>query len=110
MFADGLHNTVDIRPITRNMSSRTEKDDIKVSPEPDMIGVPCRIIRDEKVLFETGVELRDGCELKDMDTGVVYEVRGGGKRIKGIGAVHHSSYKIQRKKASAWNGWGEDQT
>ena len=105
MFRNGLHQLVDIKFIVRNMSNRTVKDDIKLAEKPDMIDVPCRIIRGEKIIFGETVLLRDGYEIRNQDDGVVYEVRGGGKRVRGIGKVHHSTYDIDLKKASAWNGW-----
>ena len=108
MFRGGLHQLVDIKYIVRNMSNRTVKDDIKLAEKPDRTDVPCRIIRGEKIMFDETVLLRDGYEVRNKADGVVYEIRGGGKRVRGIGKVHHSIYEIELKKASAWHGWDAD--
>jgi hypothetical protein len=103
MFEDGLHNIVDIYRINRTTSSgnRNHLPNVKVSDTPDMLNVPCRIIKDEKVIFADEIILNDGDTIQDLETGVIYEIRKKDNnlyRIKGLkNKVHHSSYSIRIK-------------
>jgi len=96
MFENGLHNRVDIHFLNRDYSNRIKKDNIKISGEPDLKNIPCRILKDEKVIFAGVMMLEDGYTITDIDSKTVYEIRQG-KRIRGIHSTHHSSYEIRFK-------------
>lgn len=102
MFADGLHNRVDIYFLNRDNSNRTSKEKIKISRKPNLQNVPCRIIKDKKIIFKGILMLEDGYTLQDIESKTVYEIKGG-DRIRGIFNTHHSSYEIKIKGASVLN-------
>lgn len=93
-FRDGLHNRVDIYPAVHKEGNRTEKDQLKVTAEQARQQVSCRIIHDEKALFEPGTEVSSGNRLVDLDSGKSYEVMKV-RSVYGKSQVHHLSCEIR---------------
>jgi hypothetical protein len=97
-FRNGLLDCVDIYKINRNFSNRTSKNKMANSEEADMTGIPCRIIREEKVLFEAGIHLGTGDVLKDVKTNQEYTIMNDGYAVKGMDTIHHKTYRVEKKR------------
>lgn len=94
MFIKGLIHRVDIYPMERNTSNRTSKAQVQTE-ERTMENVKCRVIKDEKIMFESSVVLEKGDLIKDVDSGDEYMVE---DEYKATGFnIHHRTYKIKRK-------------
>lgn len=95
MFIKGLINSVDISPMERNTSNRISKDQVQ-NKEVTMKNIRCRIVKDEKIMFESPIILSNGDLIKDIDSDNNYEVEG---EYKAVGFnVHHRTYKVKKRK------------
>lgn len=93
-FKSGLHNKVVIYPKQYNADSRTQKDQLAHTSDEAEIMVPCRIIHDEKALFEPYVQLTSGDWFKEVKSGAQYEVLKV-RKVYGKAALHHLSCDIR---------------
>lgn len=94
MFVKGLIHRVDIYPMERNTSNRTSKSQAQTK-DRTMENVRCRIIKDEKIMFESSVVLKTGDLIKDTVLDNEYMVEG---EYKAIGFnIHHRTYKVKKK-------------
>lgn len=93
-FRDGLHNRVDIYPAVHKEGNRTELDQVKVADDEVVHNIRCRIIYDEKALFEPGTEVSSGDRLVDFESGKSYEVMKV-RKVYGKSKVHHISCEIR---------------
>lgn len=94
MFIKGLIHMVDIYPMKRNTSNRTAKNQMKAD-EPVMKDVRCRIVKDERIMFEKDIELNIGDIIKDKVTDKEYMVED--EYIATGLNVHHRSYIVKKK-------------
>ena len=95
MYKKGLIHKVDIYPMEKNTSNRTQKNQMAVAKEKIKENVICRIIKDEKVMFESDIILNTGDVVKDKDTGKEYMIED--EYIATGFNVHHRSYKVKKK-------------
>lgn len=94
MFIKGLIHNVDIIPMERNTSNRTSKSQIQAK-DVTIENVRCRIVKDEKVMFESYIVLGTGDLIKDVDSDKEYMVEG---EYKATGFnIHHRTYKVKKK-------------
>ena len=94
MYKKGLVHKVDIYPMERNTSNRTQKNQMKAK-EKILEDILCRIIKDEKIMFERDIALGTGDVVKDKDTGKEYMVED--EYIATGFNIHHRSYKVKKK-------------
>lgn len=93
MFIKGLIHNVDISPMERNTSNRTSKAQVQ-NKEVTMESVRCRIIKDEKIMFESNIVLSTGDLIKDIDSDNSYEVE---SEYRAVGFnIHHRTYKVKK--------------
>ncbi|CAK7055858.1 hypothetical protein [Tissierella sp.] len=95
MFIKGLIHRVDIYPMKRNTSNRTSKAQVQTE-ERTMENVKCRIIKDEKIMFESSMVLEKGDLIKDINSNDEYMIEDDGYKAIGFD-VHHRTYKIKKK-------------
>lgn len=94
MFVKGLIHKVDIYPIERNTSNRTSKSQVQAK-DKTMEGIRCRIVKDEKIMFESSIVLETGDLIKDTDLDNEYMVE---SQYKATGFnIHHRTYKVKKK-------------
>lgn len=96
MLINGFHNKVDIYFLNDGAETRTTKHNKFLSKTPDLKNVPCRIIKDIKVMFEPHIKLMPGYVIKEINTDMTYKVIKGNS-ITGLIKPHHSSYLIEIK-------------
>lgn len=94
MYNKGLIHVVDIYPMQRNTSNRISKNQMKAD-EATIKNVPCRIIKDEKIMFEPDIILKVGDVIKDTSKDREYMVED--EYIASGFKVHHRSYKVKKK-------------
>ncbi|GMG96252.1 hypothetical protein [Tepidimicrobium xylanilyticum] len=94
MYENGLIHRVDIYPMEKNTSNRTQKNQMRAK-ESVIEDVICRIVKDEKIMFEADVILKTGDIIKDKYTGKEYMVED--EYIATGFNVHHRSYKVKKK-------------
>ena len=58
-------------------------------------GVACRIVKDEKIMFDSSIILKVGDVIKDTNTGKEYMVED--EYIANNFRVHHRTYKVKKK-------------
>lgn len=94
-FKSGLHNRVIIYPKQHNPEGdRTQRDRLAHSSDEPEVIVPCRIIHDEKALFEPYVQIASGDWFKDIKSGTGYEVLKA-RQVYGKATLHHLSCDIR---------------
>lgn len=97
MFEDGLFKRVAIYELKRNYSNRTSKNMMFNSDEPIFTDIKCRIIKDEKIVFDKDMDkLENGYLVEDLNTLIKYEITGKQKAY-GKTSLHHIIYSIKRK-------------
>ncbi len=94
MYSNGLIHRVDIYPIERNTSNRVSKNQMKADAVV-LEGIPCRIIKDEKIMFSSDIILKVGDVIKDISTEKEYMVED--EYIANSFRVHHRTYKVKKK-------------
>jgi hypothetical protein len=94
MFVKGLIHEVDIYPIEVNTSNRTQKNQMRAK-EKVLESIKCRIVKDEKIMFEPHIKLKTGDLIKDRNSEKEYTVE---YEYTAIGFnIHHRSYKVKKK-------------
>lgn len=94
MYRKGLIHRVDIYPTEHNTSNRTQKNQVRAK-EKTIEDVICRIVKDEKIMFERDIILKVGDIVKDLDTNTIYMVEN--KYVATGFNVHHRTYKVKKK-------------
>lgn len=95
MFLKGLIHKVNIYPLEKNTSNRTQLAEMKNLTEP-IENVMCRLIKDEKAMFKSEISLREGDVIEDLDTSIKYTVQSDNYKAVGFN-LHHRTYVIKRK-------------
>lgn len=94
MFIKGLIHNVDIYPMERNTSNRMKKSQVQTK-DVSIENVRCRIVKDEKIMFESSIILGTGDLIKDVDSDNQYMVE---DEYKATGFnIHHRTYKVKKK-------------
>ncbi len=96
MFLDGLHNRVAIYNLEHIGTGKLDHDKV-LNMKPKYQEVPCRIIKDEKALFQKDITLKEGDVLYDLKTKKQYNIKEV-KRINGLNGFHHLSCQINRRR------------
>ena len=95
MFKKGLIHKVDIKPIERKTSNRLNKNQMR-NKETTMKDVECRVIKDEKIMFNPDIKLKTGdlivFKAANKDFTVTDEYIATGFNI------HHRTYGVERKR------------
>ncbi|HZK34627.1 MAG TPA: hypothetical protein VFD33_04890 [Bacillota bacterium] len=78
----------------RNTSNRTSKNQMKAD-QATQEDVACRIVKEEKIMFNPDVILKAGDVIKDKETGREYMVED--EYIANSFRVHHRTYKVKKK-------------
>ncbi len=95
MFIKGLIHKVNIYPIEKNTSNRTQLAEMKNSIVP-LENISCRIVKDEKIMLEPHITLKEGDVIENLSDNTKYTVQS--EEYKAIGFnIHHRSYKIKKK-------------
>ncbi|WP_129596027.1 hypothetical protein [Anaerophilus nitritogenes] len=97
-FIDGLMDKVNIYKLNRTFSNRTSKNKMANSEVPDMKNVPCRIIKNEKILFEKEIDLVNGDVIEEINTGEKFTITDDGYIVRGMNTFHHTKYTIEKKR------------
>lgn len=99
-FKTGLHNRVIIYPKQYNtQGDRTQKDQLAHQEDEAEVVAFCRIIHEEKALFEPQVKIASGDRLWDVKSGEQYEVLKV-RKVYGKETLHHLSCDLRK--------WGLD--
>lgn len=95
MFIKGLIHRVNIYPIEKNTSNRTQLAEMKNLTTP-IENIRCRIVKDEKIMLESHISLKEGDVIENLDNNIKYTVES--KEYKAVGFnIHHRTYEIKKK-------------
>lgn len=95
MFVKGLIHKVNIYPIEKNTSNRTQLAEMRNSSVP-LENIRCRIVKDEKIMLEPHVSLKEGDVIENPEDDTKYTVESENYKAVGFN-IHHRSYKIKKK-------------
>lgn len=100
MFIDGLYNRVAIYNLS-DVGGRLDHDKV-LDSIPKYKEMACRIVKDDKVLFEEDIILKQGDVLYDLKTKKQYNLKEV-KRINGLNGFHHLSCKVDLRRVGDLN-------
>lgn len=101
MFIDGLHNRVAIYNLEHIGTGKLDHDKI-INMTPKYAELPCRIIKDEKAIFDQDIDLKQGDVLYDLKTKKQYNIQEV-KRINGLNGFHHLSCQVDKRRVGDLN-------
>lgn len=102
MMRDGLHNQVNIYNLSDVGTGMLNHDRV-LDTAPKYKDISCRIIKDEKVLFEQDILIRQGDVLYDVKTKRQHNIKEV-KRVNGLNGFHHLSCKVELRRVGDLDG------
>ena len=102
MLIDGLHNRVDIYVLNEvNVTDRLNHNKV-LNDVPSYTNIACRVIKDEKAIFESDIPLKMGDVIFDTVTGRQFNIRTV-KKVQGLNKFHHLSCAIEIRRVGDLN-------